>query len=49
MTDIWLRIVRAFWISQAYLAQQCGDERGARMALDQANKIEWKLKWRIEI
>ena len=49
MKDFGLRIVRAFWLSQAYLSQQCGDERGAQTALHEANKIEWKLKWRIEV
>ena len=48
MKDLWLQIVRAFWLSQAYLAQQCGDERGTQTALHEAQKIYWKLKWRIE-
>ncbi len=47
MTDLWLRIQRAFWLSQAYLAQQMGDEQAARTALYQVNKIDWKLNWRV--
>ena len=47
MKDLWLRIQRGFWISQAYLAQNMGDEQAAVVALDQANKLEWRLKWRL--
>ncbi len=47
MKDLILRVQRAFWLSQAYLAQQMRDEQAARTALDQVNKIDWKLNWRI--
>ena len=47
MKDLWLKILYAFWMSQAYLAQNIGDEKAVETAKYQAQKIEWKLKWRL--
>jgi len=48
MKLFFLKIERAFWLSQAYLAYNINDHAAVQTALYQVQKIDWKLKWQID-